>query len=415
MGGTANPGALSPGSANPSTISAIAGAIKSSPILGAAQVLAGIYGAYSSYEMSQALQQIDDLTSKILDAVQALKIEVQDLAQYASLGDAQSAVVDLGDVNSASPTERDLQISNAYSKVNAAVETLYNDCADDDSFISPFFMAANFQAEVIKTQITYEADLADNQRIFLTNSISRGCKFIMRMEDDQRAQVGPTAGFPFPQPIGVTPHNLFCAGYTLDGQIVQVTPLGPHSPSLTDLAAAEAARQQKIGELLADLSDLRSTLRLWITTINLPVSKVTPGKTVALWCDGGGPESTRFLNGLTGTATLDLQELTDPSGTHWRVDDGGHGSVSLYCLGGGPEANRCLNGITGSATLSLVDGTGLSGAHWQISDGGDGAVQLKCLGNGPEATRWLNGLTGTATVDLQATNPSGTKWRVLPL
>jgi hypothetical protein len=229
----------------------------------------------------------------------------------------------------------------------------------------------------------------------------------MGSRPDQRSRVGDTAWVSNDGPLG-SPRSW----YTFDGTQY----LFSGADETTALANAEAARKVKVAELLGDLKDLRSALRSWITIINLPYSQVTPGKAIALWCDGGGPESTRFLNGITGSATVDLQETMDPSGTQRRVDDGGPGAIMLYCLGGGPEPHRYLNGPPQGLSPTLVDDSSYTGAHWQVSDGGGGAVLLFCDTAGG-TNHWLNGVTGDASSNLHPSGSltSGAFWRVLPL
>ena len=116
-------------------ISDIADAISSSPIAGVAQVVAGVYGAYSSHVMAQALIQVSNLVSLVLNEVKALQLEIEQLEQDDNLANAQAAVTGLDNIENASTELQDDQITRSYNDANLAVQQLYNHSQNYNSFI----------------------------------------------------------------------------------------------------------------------------------------------------------------------------------------------------------------------------------------------------------------------------------------
>jgi hypothetical protein len=53
------------------------------------------------------------------------------------------------------------------------------------------------------------------------------------------------------------------------------------------------------------------------------------------------------------------------TGTRWKLHDRGEGRIQLECLGTA-EGPRWLDGVTGDATVGLTDDDTLSGTFWKV-------------------------------------------------
>jgi outer membrane murein-binding lipoprotein Lpp len=177
-----NPGSLSPGS-DPTLVDIISAAFSANPVGLGASVVAGIYGAYTSTEMADALSRIADLTNQILSAVQALNLEVDQLAQDTELGSAQGAVESLRGFEIANSALQQSMITAALTSVNGAVDSLYNSASHNLSFVQNFFTAVTLQSEVTKREIQFDPGVSDVLRSRLITGIIRGCDLLMQMED----------------------------------------------------------------------------------------------------------------------------------------------------------------------------------------------------------------------------------------
>jgi hypothetical protein len=73
------------------------------------------------------------------------------------------------------------------------------------------------------------------------------------------------------------------------------------------------------------------------------------------------------LDGRTRDGTVGLAPKTGGgfTGTEWKVHDCGKGKIQLECLGD-VEGPRWLNGVTGDATVQLTDDNKLSGTFWKV-------------------------------------------------
>ena len=93
------------------------------------------------------------------------------------------------------------------------------------------------------------------------------------------------------------------------------------------------------------------------------------GDLVILECLGDNAETdgNRYLGGRTGDGTVGLAPKAGRglTGTRWKLHDRGEGKIQLECLGAaaGP---RWLDGVTGDATVRLTDDNTLSGTFWKV-------------------------------------------------
>jgi hypothetical protein len=73
------------------------------------------------------------------------------------------------------------------------------------------------------------------------------------------------------------------------------------------------------------------------------------------------------LDGRTGDGTVGLAAKTGGrfTGTKWRLHDCGKGEIQLECLGAA-KGPRWLDGVTGEATVRLTDDNKLSGTFWKV-------------------------------------------------
>ncbi|MGO8902726.1 MAG: hypothetical protein ACLQU5_30930 [Isosphaeraceae bacterium] len=79
----------------PLDVPALVTLISASPVVMAAQVVAGIYGAYTSSQMANAIGQISDLADRILSGLEALKIEIEQLAINRIVAEAMAVITSL--------------------------------------------------------------------------------------------------------------------------------------------------------------------------------------------------------------------------------------------------------------------------------------------------------------------------------
>ena len=93
------------------------------------------------------------------------------------------------------------------------------------------------------------------------------------------------------------------------------------------------------------------------------------GDLVILEClgDHATIDGNRYLDGRTADGTVGLAPKTGRrfTGTMWKVHDRGEGKIQLECLGE-VEGPRWLNGVTGDATVQLTDDHKLSGTFWKV-------------------------------------------------
>jgi hypothetical protein len=73
------------------------------------------------------------------------------------------------------------------------------------------------------------------------------------------------------------------------------------------------------------------------------------------------------LDGRTGDGTVGLAPKTGGrfTGTRWKLHDRGEGKIQLECLGE-VEGPRWLDGVTGDATVRLTGDNKLSGTFWTV-------------------------------------------------
>lgn len=256
-------------SSTEATILAIAEAIKNNPVLGAAQVIAGIYGGYSSYEMGQALDRIEQLGTKIEQEMEQLKIEIEQLKINEIVSSAQASVASLRDIDSLSESIRNNLIVTASTNLAARVDEASADVSQSVSFVHPYFLCVSLRIEVLKRKKQYISPASTELRDAINSGIQRGNEHISQLESFQISRVGPAQYNVREQRdhsgevIGV----FYTYFYTLDGQAVNIYTDDENPPS-SAMEDTQTARQRKIDELLQDLAHPRSAIQLWTQLAN---------------------------------------------------------------------------------------------------------------------------------------------------
>jgi hypothetical protein len=240
------------------TVPELIALITESPYAKGAELVAGVYGAYSSYIMAQAMERLADLEAMILSGLDALRIEIEQLYEQRTIDDAvakaRGAVISIGHVEDLNDIERGVALRLAISSVDEAVEKL----ADWDrhpSFAFPFAMCASLQAEILKRQTKYSPPTRNELIDALNTTIGRGNSFLGKLEGIERDRVGKA--FLGPVPVGI-----MRGGYTLDGQVVVVYQ-GMGTAVATIQSRIEAARTAKVNELLGRLENFRVSINAW--------------------------------------------------------------------------------------------------------------------------------------------------------